>query len=1332
MEKRKEGNSSVIARITRALPFRALVILAIVLIVVLLYLGQRIARRPLLNADEQEWLRQKGKLIVAGDQAFPPFEFIEAGEYKGYNVDLMRSLSLVLGVEMELRPMEWSAARNALEQGEVDAIQGMRYTEERDRIYDFTTPFLQSYSDIFVSTEARERIRTLDDLKGLTIAMQEGDVAHDILKKRGDLKFVLFHSQPEALQALAKGRVDAFVGNYFVGNYYRRRLGLENEISPVGQKLFPSPYCMAVQEGDIVLKGILDKGLSDLKSRGIPQMLYSKWFEEAPPPQPPELRPYHYLYFSATLLMFLLVTAMSLWRWNVTLRREVAKRSSAERELRKRFKVLHELGQKLPLLKKEEDLANQVIEIARQVVGLNDGAVWLKDDETGELICVASLRQTPQQRIKADAPDYFVSEAFRSGEPLYVPDITASRYKPPLPQGRSCFAVPLYAAGRAVGVFCGGKAAPDAFGPGDRELILALAGQASIALENLRLRQGLEKQLNELAYEVTSRTLVQEIASLAASSLDVYKILSVAAAKMTEVFEVDHCGMVLFDTEVMQGEVVAEYPLKGALGARIDLREYPAAMYLIENRKPLNVPDTEAEPLLDPIRTSLRSLNVKSMLLVPMIAQEAVLGSIGLDVVGKKREFTTPEIELALTIANQIAVAIQNARLYEDLQRRYHQMAALQDAVKAINSELELKHMLDLLIGVCIGLLDADRSAICLFEDKSARLRCIASENLSSPFIEVLERHSIWPPDVKEPPPPLVVSDVLKEPVLADIRGRLVDEGISSLMYLPLYHRRRLMGVLAVFYNEPHSFSPGEVALAQTLADQAAVAIGNALLFQEVKKAGEEWEATFNAIQDGVVIVDSKHHIRRANEAFARMVGASLKEIVGRKCHEVLHKLHGLHALCPAVQVFESAEPKTIEIEEQSLGLVLRITHYPILDASGKPVGMVIVHRDITEERRLQEHLFQTEKLASLGRMAAGLAHELNNPLTSVLGYAAVLQKEELPEETKQILREIENQARRASNIVRAVLDFAEQRPPYRYKVNLNELIEGILSFNVHRLEGQGIKVVKDLDPDLPETMGDPYQLEQVLVNLVNNAAQALEETSGEKVLQIRTYTRPAEDTREAQKWIVVEVADTGPGIPEEHLSHIFEPFFTTRPEREGMGLALAYSIVTRHEGRIRAENRPEGGARFIVELPVTTGRVTWAESILQRAGLEPSPRKEISVLVISPLKKGADFLRENLKSWGYECYVATSVQDAEKLSRSKKPDVVIYRVERTEDSLNPLEILNRIGSGLDRVIFLVGENVPASFLQNIVRGNLLYLKEPLDLELLYDTIRNLTSQTEG
>jgi PAS domain S-box-containing protein len=239
------------------------------------------------------------------------------------------------------------------------------------------------------------------------------------------------------------------------------------------------------------------------------------------------------------------------------------------------------------------------------------------------------------------------------------------------------------------------------------------------------------------------------------------------------------------------------------------------------------------------------------------------------------------------------------------------------------------------------------------------------------------------------------------------------------------------------------------------------------------------------------------------------------------------------------------------------------------------------LERRLEELKQTQAQLIQAEKLAAIGQLVAGVAHELNNPLTSVVGYSQLLMGAQCSEEIKRDLDRINRQATRAAKIVEGLLTFARRREPRKESINLNEVVERSLDLQGHQLELDRISIVKELDEALPPTLADPFQMQQVFVNIIGNAHQALRDWEGERRLRVRSKL--------AGDMIRLEFADSGPGIPPEVMGRLFEPFFTTREvgQGTGLGLSISYGIVEAHEGRIWAKSDVGKGATFIVEIPM-------------------------------------------------------------------------------------------------------------------------------------------------
>ena len=245
-----------------------------------------------------------------------------------------------------------------------------------------------------------------------------------------------------------------------------------------------------------------------------------------------------------------------------------------------------------------------------------------------------------------------------------------------------------------------------------------------------------------------------------------------------------------------------------------------------------------------------------------------------------------------------------------------------------------------------------------------------------------------------------------------------------------------------------------------------------------------------------------------------------------------------------------------------------------------KDKEILLIITDITEERDRQERLYLTDRLASVGEMASGVAHELNNPLTSVIGLSQLLVDEEMPEETREDVKAIYSEAQRAAAIVRNLLTFARKHAPSRESTQINKIVEDVLMLRAYEHRVNNINVNTQFDPELPEITVDYFQMQQVFLNIVLNAENIMTEAQNQGTLTI--------STRRVNGNVRVAFVDDGPGIPSENLVRIFDPFFTTKEvgKSTGLGLSICYGIVTNHGGKIYARNNSGKGASFIVELP--------------------------------------------------------------------------------------------------------------------------------------------------
>jgi len=370
------------------------------------------------------------------------------------------------------------------------------------------------------------------------------------------------------------------------------------------------------------------------------------------------------------------------------------------------------------------------------------------------------------------------------------------------------------------------------------------------------------------------------------------------------------------------------------------------------------------------------------------------------------------------------------------------------------------------------------------------------------------------------------------------------------------------------------------------------------------------------------------------------------------------------------------------------------VTGYPVRGSA--PPMSLLVFEDQSDRRRLQTQLVQSEKMSAIGQLIAGVAHDLNNPLASVVGFADLLaESEDVPARLKEPLRVIRDEADRAAGIVHNLLGFARQQERQRRPVSLKKVLSATMGLLRNQLMAQGIEAVLEFDHDLPEITADPSQIQQVFVNLISNASQAIAAAGRPGTVTVRARRR---DTG-----LVVEIIDDGPGMTAEVAARVFEPFFTTKPEGQGtgLGLSIGQGIVKEHGGRITLATTPDAGATFTVELPASSGL---AAPALDEP--ETGPPAGLRVLVVDDEPHILHYMRATLEAWGHDVEVAPDGTAGLQLALAREFDVIItdLRMPRLGGREFSAELKRSAPALLSRLVFSTG---------NAIRGDtLLFLEE--------------------
>ncbi len=1009
--------------------------------------------------------------------------------------------------------------------------------------------------------------------------------------------------------------------------------------------------------------------------------------------------------------------------------------------------AIYRLGQELILARDESRIIHLVLQAAAKVLAFEHASCLMKDSEGKALI----LRDTVGS-ISPHRPSAFplqgkgiVVHVARSGEPLNVPDVHQDpRYLALDPATRSELCVPMRVEEEVIGVLNAESSQLAAFDEDDLLLFQTLADQAAIAIANVRLLDEIQRRADEAA-------AVSAVLQVLSTSPDLDRAFAEVVSQVRMLTGADRVSLALATEDGEHFTIAALAPPDDALPAGIVLPiAASAAAADVRQGRPHFTPDLEAEADL-PAEQALLRAGFRSRLNVPLFLEGKFQGALNL-ASRRRNAFHQRHLEVLRPIADALAVALTNRRLLEQTARQRDHLAALRKIDRAISETLDLSRIMEVVAEGIVTHLGFKAALVTFYDAEKDALRPVVTYPQGTLLRRALDLLGLDPWslsfhfDPEETPgyrnllegKPWIetsfaafVHPIIPRP-LADAVQRLY--GTHCNISVPIRSQQRLLGtILAATEEETIGEEIQQMLL--TVADQAAMAIEKARLYEEVRRHAaileeevarrtaqlraekEQTEAILQNVADAIVITDLEGNIQYANPAFARLTGYSQEELVGQNTRlltsgqvpdEVFQEMWS------TILRGEVWHGEVINRRKDGSLYDADLTIVPLRDEEGKVVGFIGSQRDISQWK-------EVDRLKS--QFISNVSHELRTPLTNIKLYLGLLRTTSVEEYHPAYLAMLERETTRLERLIEDILDLSRLEARVEYSpepLMLSALVRDLLARFSSVAAARGLTLHADLPETLPLVRADRQQITQAVSNLITNA---LNYTPAGGRVTVRAW---AEGER-----VCLSVSDTGIGIPPDEQPRIFERFFRGREARRrgvpgtGLGLSIAQEIIHRHGGRITVESRPGEGSTFTLYLPALVVREETAP--VQEPAL-PSRKLETGgwrLLVVDDDPRLLAGLSEWLVSAGYQVWTARDGQEALERLDEARPHLIVSDVMMPR--MDGFAFFEAVRSRPDGVsipfIFLTARGERKTILKGKEMGAEDYLVKPFDPDELLTVV---------
>ncbi|MFN2289956.1 MAG: PAS domain S-box protein [Anaerolineae bacterium] len=900
---------------------------------------------------------------------------------------------------------------------------------------------------------------------------------------------------------------------------------------------------------------------------------------------------------------------------------------------------------------------------------------------------------------------------------------------------------------------------------GPQILILALVVAAIAALVAQPLRDRAQLWIDRLFFreKYDASLMLQRLSRTVASVLDLDRLTNMILDGITTTMHIERAVFFLRHERSGEFRMTARRGL--ARDADVQLREdHPLINWLQRHDETLSQFEMDMIPEFKALwgqeKRDLDRLGAE--LFIPLKAKGELVGVLAVGPKLSQEAYSTDDRLTLTTLGNQTATALENARLHEETRRRNRELTLLNRVIAASATGQEIDPLLrtvcrelSLAFGVSqtrAGLFDDERHETLLVTvrdsgEAQAQTSSSAVTMTRSPSSDqgqapdspaALDDHPVFQQLLRDPAPIIIDGDP-PLPQFAAIRRVMHQEGISSLLAVPLVVDGQVSGCLCLDAIEPRFFSVEEVNLAQRVAEQVSSALARAHLVETQQRLSTAVEQAAEA----VVIADKDGVIVYVNPAFEQITGYSYSEARGHG-PEILSGGEQDDALSRHLrQTLETGRAWQGRLTNQRRDGSLYMgdtTISPVRNQAGEIINYVVTMRDVTREVQLEEQFHQSQKMEALGRLAGGIAHDFNNLLTIIQLSTRLLHRQLGPDDSLGgFVEQIQDAGRRAVDLTQQLLRFSRREVVEPQILNLNQVVVD-LSQMLRRIIGEDIELVTVLDETLWPVKVDPAQIEQVIMNLVVNARDAMPEGG---TLTIETtniifdeeYSASYSDV-EPGEHLMLSISDTGVGMDDDVRTHLFEPFFTTKQQGQGTGLGLStvFGIVKQNEGHIQVDSYLGQGTTFRIYLPRAQSDEAQpsSRSLLPEAANVP-PGTE-TVLVVEDAEDVLSLTAQTLRTHGYRVLTAANGLEALEVSNAHEGTIHLLLTDLIMPLMGGRQLVDELRPQRPAIhILYMSAYADRPFVKQIMSDpSTDFLPKPFTVDALTRKVRSVLDNSQG